>query len=65
MALTTQPGAPGPEPIDDYHVERGVDEAARPISHHAVSVVNFVLLIVLAALSLALAWVVGTLLGVI
>ncbi len=62
MTLTMGPGER--EPIDDYHVDRGVGEATKPVTHHVLTVVNAVLLIVLAALSFALFWIVATLLGI-
>lgn len=62
MALTSRPGEPDQQPIDDYHVDRGVGETARLAAHHLVAVVNALLLIILAAVSFALFWIVATLL---
>ncbi len=63
MALATQPGGADRDPIDDYHVAGGAGEVTRPATHNVVAVLNALLLIVLAAVSFALFWVVATLLG--
>jgi hypothetical protein len=65
MALTIPPGEPDREPIDDYHVQPHVGEATRPARHHVIAVINGLLLIILAAVSFALFWIVATLLGLI
>ena len=65
MATTSAPPEAEREPIDDYHVQRDPGEMTRPVGHHALSVVNGLLLIFLAVVSFALFWVVATLLGVI
>jgi hypothetical protein len=68
MALTIQPGEIGPSeidraPIDDYHVDRAIGQSTRPTTHHILAMVNGLLLIILAAVSFALFWIVATLLG--
>jgi hypothetical protein len=65
MALTIRPGEPDREPIDDYHVQPHVGEFTRPATHHVLAVINGLLLIILAAVSFALFWIVATLLGLI
>jgi hypothetical protein len=65
MALTTRPGETDREPIDDYRVEPHAGELTQPVSHHILAAVNAVLLIILAAVSFALFWIVATLLGVV
>jgi hypothetical protein len=65
MADTTRPGEPQPQPIDDYQVDRDITAAARPVTHHVRNVGNAVLLIIVAAVSFALFWIVGTLLGIV
>jgi hypothetical protein len=65
MAITTPPPDSNPEPIDDYRVDRHVGESTRPASHHVLAVVNALLLLLVAAVSLGLFWVVATLLGLI
>jgi hypothetical protein len=65
MALTMRPGEPSPQPIDDYNVQRHVGEATQPTTHHILATVNALLLLVLAAVSFALFWVVATLLGLV
>lgn len=63
MAQTTPPGAADPEPIDHYHVDPGAGQVTRPVSHHVLGAINFLLLILMAATSFALFWVVATMLG--
>ncbi len=63
MAITIGPGEADREPIDDYHVARDVGQPTRPATHHVLALVNGLLLIVLAAVSFALFWIVATLLG--
>jgi hypothetical protein len=65
MATTSTPPETEREPIDDYHVQPHVGEITRPASHHVLAVVNALLLILIAAASLGLFWVVATLLGLI
>jgi hypothetical protein len=65
MTLTTGPGEADKPPIDDYHVDREIGRATRPVSHHALSLIQALLLLVMAAVSLALFWVVAALLGVV
>jgi hypothetical protein len=65
MAQTTRPDEPQSQPIDDYQVARDIGAATRPVTHHARNVATAVLLIIVAAVSFALFWVVGTLLGVV
>ena len=65
MALTNSSGGPEREPIDDYHVAPVAGGPSRPPTHHALSVINALLLIILAAVSFALFWLVATLLGLV
>ena len=65
MASTRRPGETDREPIDDYHIDRGAGQTQRPATHHILALLNGLLLIVLAAVSLALFWVVATMLGVV
>lgn len=65
MALTIRPGETDREPIDDYHIDRHIGEATRPATHHILAMVNGLLLIILAAVSFALFWIVATLLGLV
>lgn len=64
MALSLQSRNAEREPIDDYHVDRDAGQITRPASQHVVSVMKGVLLVILAAVSFALFWVVATLLGI-
>jgi len=63
MAQATPPDAAAT--IDDYRVDRQVGAATRPTAHVALSALNVLLLIVIAAISFSLFWVVATLLGVV
>lgn len=63
--MTIPPPPAGRAPIDDYHVERDPGQQTRPVTHHLLAWLKGFLLIVLAALSFALFWVVATLLGVV
>ena len=63
MAQTIRPEETRDEPIDDYRVEPVVGQAAQPPAHYVFGALNALLLIVLAAASFALFWVVATLLG--
>jgi hypothetical protein len=65
MALTTPPREPAPEPIDDYHVDRETGQMTRPATYHILAIANGLLLIILAAVSFALFWIVATLLGIV
>jgi hypothetical protein len=65
MAITTQPSDLEPENLDDYHVAGHVGETTRSAARHALSAVNGLLLIVMAAVSLALFWVVASMLNII
>ena len=65
MAVTIRPGETERDPIDDYQVAQPVGEVARPATYHVVAVLNALLLIVLAAVSFALFWIVATLLGLV
>ncbi len=62
MALSMLP----PEPdraTDDYVIEREDERAAVPVSSQVVSVLRVLMIAVLALASLALFWVVGTMIG--
>ncbi len=61
MSLTTEPEI---SKVDDYRVTGHVGERTRPVTHHLLSFLNILLLIVLAATSFALFWVVVIMLGV-
>ncbi|HEY1796930.1 MAG TPA: hypothetical protein VGG57_12515 [Stellaceae bacterium] len=64
MALSMLP--PEPEQVnDDYVIEREDERARPPVGAQIVSGVRFVLVLVLACVSLALFWVVGTMIGLI
>jgi hypothetical protein len=65
MAISTPPREPDREPIDDYHVDRETGQLTRPATHHILAVANGLLLIILAAVSFALFWIVATLLGIV
>jgi hypothetical protein len=65
MAITTQRSDPEPEKLDDYHVAGHVGEMTRSAAHHTLSAINGLLLIVMAAVSLALFWVVASMLNII
>lgn len=52
------------EPIDDYRIQPDPGQLTQPVTHHALGVLNVILLIILAVVSFALFWVVATLLGV-
>ena len=65
MVRASGPREADMEPIDDYQVETGIGPEPRSASHHVLAVLNAFLLIILAALSLALFWVVATMLGLI
>ncbi len=64
MAITTPSDDANREPIDDYHIDRAIGQATQPAAHHVLALVNALLLIILAAVSFALFWVVATLLGI-
>ena len=65
MAITNPSREPNREPIDDYHVDRETGQTTRPTTHHILGVANGLLLILLAAVSFALFWIVATLLGIV
>jgi hypothetical protein len=67
MSVTNQPPGPGADQakVDDYHVMEHVGEFTRSAAHHAGSVLNVILLVLVGVLSLALFWVVATMIGVI
>lgn len=65
MAHTVRSGEAEREPIDDYHVDRQIGQATRPATHHVLTIVNALLLIILAAVSFALFWIVATMLGLV
>ncbi|HEX3862136.1 MAG TPA: hypothetical protein VHY35_10635 [Stellaceae bacterium] len=51
--------------VDDYQVAGHVGEITRPATHHMLSFVHAVLIILLAAVSFGLFWVVMTIFGVV
>ena len=62
MARTTPP--PDLEPVaDDYIIEREDQRPSTPIATRIIRVLRVLMVIVLAAASLALFWVVGTMIG--
>jgi hypothetical protein len=63
MAVTSSTPGSEPDPLDHYHVEREAGRVSRPPSHHILAVFNGLLLIILAAASLALFWIVATFIG--
>ncbi len=65
MARTIGPGEADKQPIDDYRIDREVGGPGRPATHHILAVLNGLLLLILAAVSFALFWVVATLLGIV
>ena len=65
MPITTPPPEADREPIDDYHVQPDPGQLTQPVTHHVLSAMNGLLLILIAVVSFALFWVVATLLGVI
>jgi hypothetical protein len=65
MATTNPSREPDPEPINDYHVDREIGQTTRPATYHILAVANGLLLIILAAVSFALFWIVATLLGIV
>ena len=65
MARTLPPGETPRGNLDDYLVDRDAQAPARPVAARLLQVVNFVLLVILAAVSLAVFLVIATLIGII
>jgi hypothetical protein len=67
MSVTNQPPSPAADQgkVDDYHVMEHVGEFTRTAASHAGTALNVVLLVLVGILSLALFWVVATMIGVI
>jgi hypothetical protein len=71
MSVTNQPPGPGAAPtanqgkVDDYNVVRHVGEFTRSAATHAASTLNVILVIFIGLVSLALFWVVATMIGLI
>jgi hypothetical protein len=63
MTQTTGPG--GDSPVSDYRIDAGAGQNTRPASHHVLGALNFILVLILAAVSFALFWVVAIMLGVV
>jgi hypothetical protein len=62
MALSRLP--PEPEHVtDDYIIERDDERTGPPVMTQIVSGFRMVMIVILAAASLALFWVVGTMIG--
>jgi hypothetical protein len=61
MAITSPPPVADREPIDDYHVQSDPGQLTRPSTHHVLSTMNGLMLIIISVLSFALFWVVATL----
>lgn len=62
MALSMLP--PEPDRVtDDYVIEREDERAGPPVTAQIVTVLRVLLVAILAAASLALFWVVGTMIG--
>lgn len=65
MTITSPPPQTSDrEPIDDYHIQADPGQLTRPVTHHVLDMLKILFLIILAAVSLALFWVVATLLRV-
>ena len=65
MTITSPPSpARDRDPIDDYRIQPDPGQLTRPVTHHVLDTVRVVMLLILAAVSLALFWVVATLLGI-
>ncbi len=65
MTITSPPPETSDRaPIDDYRVQPDPGQLTRPVTHHVLGAMRGLLLIILAALSFALFWVVATLLGI-
>ncbi len=62
MALSMLP--PEPDPItDDYVIERDDERAGQPVTTRIVTGLRALMVVILALASLALFWVVGTMIG--
>jgi hypothetical protein len=65
MALTSQRPVGQPNQLgDDYLVETGAEPAQSPVSLRIVRVLEAILIVAIALLSLAVFWTVGMLLGI-
>jgi hypothetical protein len=60
MAVTARPG----EPADDYLIDTGAVAPQVPMSYRILRLLQGIMLVVIAALSLAIFWLVGLLIGV-
>jgi hypothetical protein len=56
-------GHPGQPPSDDYFVESGEKPVRTPVSLQVVGVLEFILIVAIAILSLAVFWMVGLIVG--
>jgi len=56
--------APAADDLDHYHVDSEVAEARTPIVQQIIWVLRLLLLLAIAALSLAVFWIVGMMLGI-
>jgi len=65
MSVINQPPGDEPTKVDDYHVAAPVGELTRSAANHAVSILNVLLVVVLAFVSFALFWVVARILGIV
>jgi hypothetical protein len=74
MSVTNQPPAPGAPgaassakqgKVDDYQIMQHVGEFTRSAATRAASALNVVLIIFIGLMSLALFWVVATMIGLI
>jgi hypothetical protein len=65
MARTPPPREAPTEPIDDYVVDRDTERVGPPAGARILQGLNALLLAILALLSLALFFVVATLLGIV
>lgn len=63
MARTIMPPPDHDPVIDDYVIEREDERPAPPVSTQIIRVLRVVLVAILAAASLALFWIVATMLG--
>ena len=62
MALSMLP--PEPEQVpDDYAIERDDERARQPVGTQVVTALRVVLVVFLTLVSLALFWIVGTMIG--
>ncbi|MBV9829503.1 MAG: hypothetical protein JO001_28110 [Alphaproteobacteria bacterium] len=66
MSVTNQPSSrPEQQRANDYQIMHHVGEFTRSAAYHTGSVLGGLLMIIVAVASLALFWVVATMLGVI